>query len=176
MARVQLVDIDDMTGVQRAQYDRFPSNLTRGLLLLDPRLAAIPPELANALRASSLDAKVREGVILRVASLSQSAYEAMQHSEQVKTVGWTDTQIVAIKAGDYTGFPDDVVAILRFVDACVASPQISEATFDAVRLCLSIRDIATVILLAGHYMMIARFAAILDIELDAKPDAWTSEH
>ena len=77
MSRLPLVAIGDMQPDQRAQYDRFPSNLTRGLLLLDQRLAGALPATANALRASSLDAYVREGVILRVAALSGCAFERM---------------------------------------------------------------------------------------------------
>jgi len=41
-----------MTAEQQQQYDRFPSNLSRALLLTKPRLARCVPELANALRAS----------------------------------------------------------------------------------------------------------------------------
>ncbi len=89
MSRIPLVDPDHMNEQQRQQYDRFPSNLTRGLLLADQRLSEALPNLANALRASSLDAKVREAVIVRVATLLDSAYEQMEHAGQVKKVGWS---------------------------------------------------------------------------------------
>lgn len=39
MTRVPRVTADDMTAEQRAQYDRFPSDLTRALLLTEQRLA-----------------------------------------------------------------------------------------------------------------------------------------
>ena len=39
MARVPLVKVDDMTAEQRALYDRFPSDLTRALLLTEQRRA-----------------------------------------------------------------------------------------------------------------------------------------
>ena len=58
MSRIPLVSIADMTEEQRAQYDRFPSNLTRALLLMDGALAGALPNLANALRTSSLDPRV----------------------------------------------------------------------------------------------------------------------
>jgi alkylhydroperoxidase family enzyme len=79
MARLPLVREQDMTAEQRAQFERFPSNLTRALLLAVPRLAQALPATANALRDAGLDPKLREGVILRVAHLCGSAYERMQH-------------------------------------------------------------------------------------------------
>ena len=165
-----------MTPEQREQYDRFPSNLSRGLLLTEKRLANALPNLANALRASELEAKLREGVILRVAALSNSAYERMQHLEQAQKAGWTAAAIAAIEAGDLSDVPGEFIPVLKFVDECVATPRVSDAIFSDVKRTLSDRDIATVILLIGHYMMVARFIGTLDIELDPKPDGWTSEH
>ncbi len=176
MSRIPLVAIEDMTPEQRAQYDRFPSNLSRGLLLAEGRLAGALPNLANAFRTSGLDAKLREGVILRVAALSGSAYERMQHLGQAEKAGWSTAEIAAVEAGRLDALPDGFGPVLRFVDECVASPRVSDPTFAAVRALLSPREIATVVLLVGHYMMVARFIATLDIELDAEPDPWLAEH
>ena len=52
----------------------------------------------------------------------------------------------------------------------------SDATFSKVKSLLNSRDIATIVLLIGHYMMVARFTTVLRIELDAKPDSWSHEH
>lgn len=176
MSRIPLVRVEDMTPEQREQYDKFPSNLSRGLLLTEKRLAGALPNLANALRVSGLNPKLREGVILRVAALNNSAYERMQHLEQAKKAGWSAAEIVAIEAGDLSSVPGEFATILKFVDECVATPRVSDAVFTEVKRILSGRDIATVILLIGHYMMVARFIGTLDIELDPKPDSWTSEH
>lgn len=176
MARIPLIDLDQMNDQQRQQYDRFPSNLTRGLLLVDQRLSEALPNLANALRASSLDAKVREAVIARVAALHDSAYEQMQHAGQIKKVGWSDAEIEAIKMGDAASLPPQIGAILDFVAETVTTSNVENETFARVQQALGPRDIATVILLIGHYMMVARFTAILQIELDAEADSWAHEH
>ena len=176
MSRLPLVSVAEMTEEQRAQYDRFPSNLTRGLLLLDPRLAGALPNLANALRASSLDPMIREAVILRVAALQGSAYERMQHLEQAKKVGWSDEEIAAIEASEEASVAEQLKPIFAFVDACVAAPRMSDKIFDAARVVLSDRDLATITVLVGHYMLVARFVGILQIELDDHPDSWKSEH
>lgn len=173
MSRIPLMQLDEMTRDQRAQYDRFPSNLTRGLLLADQRLASALPELANALRASSLEARLREAVVLRVAALEHSAYERMQHLEQAKANGWTEEDIAAIEAGEP---PAEIIDVMHFVDECVATGDISDAVFGATLARLGARHIVELLLLIGHYMMVARFAAVLRIELDARPDSWTHEH
>lgn len=176
MPRIPLVDIDQMSLEQRQQYDRFPSNLTRGLLLTDRRLAQALPELANALRSSPLDAKIREAVIVRVAALHDNAYEHLQHSEQVKAVGWSDAEVSTIKAGNLELLPEGIVAVLNFTQETVEFGQVTDVTFNRVQQFLEPADIATVILLVGHYMMVARFTAILEINLDAQPDSWAHEH
>lgn len=176
MQRVPLVRTEDMTAEQRAQYDRFPSNLTRGLLLAEQRLASALPATANALRVSGLDAKLREGVILRVAALSDSAFERMQHLGEASKAGWTEAEIAAIEAGDRSGCLGAFTPILAFVDECVTHVQVSDATFAAVASTLSPREIATVLILIGHYMTVARFVANLGIELDPAPSAWDKEH
>ncbi len=66
--------------------------------------------------------------------------------------------------------------LLAFVDECVADVPVSDATFAAVAAALSPREIATVLILIGHYMTVARFIANLGIELDPAPSAWDKEH
>jgi len=176
MSRIPLIRVEDMDPEQRAQYDRFPANLTRGLLLADLRLSQALPNLANALRAASLDAKMREAVILRVAALHDNAYERMQHLEQARKVGWSGAEIAAIEAGQFALLPADMAIGMQFADECVTQGNVSDETFAAAQAVLSQRDLATMILLVGHYMMVARFTAVLAIELDAQADSWTHEH
>ncbi len=176
MARIPLIRIADMTAAQRAQYDRFPSNLSRALLLADDRLAGALPNLANALRASDLDPTLREAVILRVAALTGSTYERMQHLGQAEKAGLNPEAIAAIETGDVATLPPTMAAALALADACVASPRVPDEVFDAARAVLSPRDLVTVILLTGHYLMVGRLLATLDVELDSAPDSWAAEH
>ena len=176
MARLPLMREQDMSPEQRAQFARFPSNLTRGVLLAAPRLARALPEMAKALRDAGLDPKLREGVILRVAHLCASPYERMQHLGQARKAGWSDADIARLESEETAAFGGTTAAVLRFVDECVSDVRVSDATFGAVRACLSARDIATVLFLIGHYMSVARFVATLDIALDDQPDEWRHEH
>lgn len=176
LSRIPLIDPDCMTAEQREQFDRFPSNLTRALLLTEQRLSTALPNVANALRTSDLDPKIREGAILRVAALMACPYERMQHLAQAQKAGWDDAGIEAIECGDAAALPDTFRPVLAFVDACVASPRMPDPVFDAARAVLPDRDLATLILLVGHYMTVARFIETLQVELDAEPDDWTTEH
>ena len=176
MARITLTRIEDMTPQQRAQYDRFPSNLSRALLLTDDRLAGALPNLANALRASDLRPALREAVILRVAALMGSAYQRMQHLGQAEKAGLDPATIASIEAGDTAALSLTMAATVGFAAACVAAPRVPDDVFEAARAVLPPRDLVTVVLLVGHYMMVARLLATLDVELDPAPDDWASEH
>lgn len=176
MARIPLLSVETMTAPQRAQYDRFPSNLSRALLLTDQRLAAALPEIANALRAGSLDPVLREAAILRVAVLHGSAYERMQHLAQAKKVGLTEADIASIESGEPWRVRRDLTAGLAFVDACVASPRVPDVIFEAARSALPPGSLVALILLVGHYMTVARLLGTLDVELDPQPDSWSGEH
>ncbi len=99
----------------------------------------------------------------------------MQHLGQARKVGWTPAEIVGIEAGG-ASLTGDVSLVIRFVDECVASVKVSEQTFAAARAVLSTHDLATLILLVGHYMAVARLLETLEVELDPTPDAWTAEH
>ncbi len=178
MSRLTLVDPSNLTGQRKAQYDRFPSNLTRALLLLDDRLAGALPLTANALRTAPLDPAWREAVILRVAALHRSGYERFQHLGQALQQGWTAEQIDAIeygRPGDGV-LPPELTSILRFVDEVVAGPTVSGDVFDAAHTLLNNQELVTVIVLIGHYMTVARILGVLQVPLDSAPDSWDTEH
>lgn len=177
MPRLALPEASTLTGRRKAQYERFPSNLTRALLLLDQRLGEQLPQMANALRTSPLNPAWREGVILRVAALQHSDYERFQHLDQARRCGWTPTQIEAIERDpDNASLPADFRTVLHFVDDLVAGPTVPDTTFNAARNVLHDQDLVTIIVLVGHYMTVARILGTLQVPLDEQPDTWTSEH
>lgn len=100
----------------------------------------------------------------------------MQHLGQARKAGWTEAEIAAIEAGDRSGGLGAFTPILSFVDECVANVRVSDPVFAEVASTLSPREIATVLVLVGHYMTVARFIADLDIPLDPAPSAWDKEH
>lgn len=173
MARIPLADPATLSGLEQAVYQRFPANLVLGLLRSTPEIADGYLDLGAALSASPLDRKIREMVILRVASLSGSAYERMQHIDIAKSVGLSYAEIAAVELGRFDELSPNERAILWFVEELVSTPK-ATVTFEAALQVLGEQGMATVILLVGHYMLTARLLETLEIDLDAGPTSWDS--
>ncbi|MET1026312.1 MAG: carboxymuconolactone decarboxylase family protein [Dongiaceae bacterium] len=168
MTRIDLPRPALMNKDDREQYDRFPANLTRALLRTRGCTAGYL-DLGYALINTSLNAKQRELVILRVAALSRSAYERMQHLPPAKKAGWTDADIAAIERGQGGQLDPASAALLYFVDECVKDVHVSDRTFIELRQFLSEEAVADATLLTGFYMMTARFLETLSVDLDEAP-------
>ena len=171
MARIELIKEENMTPEQKAQYERFPSNLSRGLLIAK-NLYEGYAALGAALRYTDLSAKDREFVIVRVGYMSKSEYELMQHKNLALGQGWTTDDIAAIAQNNLEHFDKRMSTILKFVNECVENIKVSTDTFKAAREYLSEGEIAELTLLIGHYMMTARFLETLEIDLDDAPTSW----
>jgi alkylhydroperoxidase family enzyme len=167
MARIDLSDVARLGAADRALYDRFPANLMRALLRTD--CTAAYQALGFALRETRLDAKRRELVILRVAALSGSRYERMQHLPPARQAGWSDADISAIERGRGDALDPASAALLRFVEDCVTNVRVSDDGFAGLRRHLPESEVAEATLLIGFYMMTARFLETLDVDLDEAP-------
>lgn len=172
MARIQLRDLATMDQRQRELYLRFPANLTQGLLRTENSTAAYLA-LGASFRETKLTAKDREAVILRVAKLSNSAYERMQHLPIAQGVGWSVSEIGAIEECDQIKLEQRIAALLQFTNECVTMVKVTAETFAHLATSYSEQEIAEITLLIGHYMMTARFLETLEIDLDAKPTSWS---
>lgn len=130
MSRIRLPDVSSMSNEQKKQYDRFPSNLVRALLVTTSSTKGYI-SLGASFPAGQLADKDREMVILRVGSLSKSAYERMQHLPLARKAGWTDEEIGKLE----NGIPDGEREkdILAFVDECVRNVKVRTGTFNCVR-------------------------------------------
>ncbi|SEP23441.1 carboxymuconolactone decarboxylase family protein [Nitrosovibrio sp. Nv6] len=165
MARIELSDVSTFDDAESAQHCRFPANLTRALLRTGGCTAAFL-DLGIALRTTHLDAKQYELVILRVAALSHSAYERMQHLEPARQAGWSEAEIAAIEQGDGSLLDPRSAALVVFVDDCVQNVRVSDQSFMGIRKYLSENAVADATLLVGFYMMTARFLETLAVDLD----------
>ena len=171
MARIKLVNREEMTPEQQVEYDRFPANLARGLLKTK-NLHAGYGALGVALRDTYLSAKDREFTIVRVAYMSDSDYELMQHKGLAIQQGWSEADIAAIAQNNLPYFNPRMTTILQFINECVEHVKVSMKTFQSTKKYLSEGEIAELILLIGHYMMTARFLETLEIDLDEQATSW----
>lgn len=171
MSRVKLVELSDMTEAQKIQYNRFPSNLVRGLLLTKESASGYL-SLGASFRISYLTDRERELVILKVAMLSHSAYEKMQHLPIAKSVGITEMEIAAIEKVDLNPFSPKEQLLLQFVEDCVKYVKVNDTLFKNATEVYSPNALAELTLLIGHYMMTARFLETLEIDLDEHATDW----
>ena len=171
MARLDYVDLDRASNDEREQFARLPINITR-MLLHGPRAATGFLDLAIGFRQGALDPKLRETVILRVATDEDNVYQRMQHLPAAELAGLSSEEVDAITRGDITRLDPRLAIAVRFVDECATRVKVSDPTFDDARRVFSPSEIVEMTLLTGFYMMTARFLATLGIDLDVEPVDW----
>ena len=107
-----------------------------------------------------------ELVILRVGHNCASAYELAQHERIARTAGLTPEQIAA--AGeDPDGWPHRQALLLRVADALHAERDLPDALWSQLRAALSERECIELLLLVGHYEMLAMTLNSLRVVPDA---------
>jgi len=154
-----------------AQFARLPINLTR-MLLHAPAETQGFLDLVSGFRRGALDPRLRETVILRVATDEENLYQRMQHLPAAELAGLSGEGVDAITRGDLARLEPRLAVAVRFVDECVTRVKVSDATFVDAKAVFSAQEIVEMTLLTGFYMMIARFLATLAIDLDAAPVDW----
>ncbi|NBT48921.1 MAG: carboxymuconolactone decarboxylase family protein [Actinobacteria bacterium] len=166
-------DASKFTQEQREQFDRLPINLTR--MLLHCRVAMVQSFLDFALsfRTGNLEPKLRELVILRMATLNASSYELMHHLPAAKMVGWSEIEISAITSAQPSGLDEKHSVMIQMVDECSQLGKVSDSTFAKASKIFSASEIAEATLLAGLYEMLACFLKTMGVELDQHPLSWS---
>jgi len=124
-------------------------------------------QFANAvLNKTALDPILREISILRVAALSPGAdYEWSQHEVIAREVGTTETQIEGARTG--VGLSGDDELVSRFTEEVVRDVSPTESTWGQAYERFTPRELVELLLVIGHYMMIARIVATTQVEPDA---------
>lgn len=171
MARIKMLKREEMDEEQKKQFDEFPANLAKGLLLTKT-LSKGYAALGTALRFIELPARDRELVIVRVGEFSHCKYELMQHRKLALSEGWTEEDLHAVQVNKIGHFDKRRQAILQFTNECMECIKVSAETFQNVRKFLSEAETVELTLLIGHYMMTARFLETLEIDLDEQPTSW----
>jgi alkylhydroperoxidase family enzyme len=125
--------------------------------------------LGSAILArQKLSAKLRELAILRVANLSKSRYEWVQHVSLAMLMGVTRAQVDAIGKGEIHAscFDETERLVLDFTTEVVGDVRCSDDTFAGIGKQLSSQEIVELLLAVGYYMMIARLCETTDVEVE----------
>jgi len=166
MARLPYVDADTAPEQVASKLRELPPmNVIRVLANASDAFGAWVGFAGAVLNATSVDPVLREIAILRVAALSPGAgYEWDQHEEIARQLGTTDAQVDGARTGEGLTGDDELVA--RFTEQVLRNISPDEATWEEMKGRFSAREIVELLLIIGHYMMIARVIATSQVEPD----------
>ena len=165
-------DGSKFTQEQSEQLDRLPINLTRMLLHCPVPMVKSFLDFGLSFRTGNLEPKLRELVILRMATLRGSSYELMHHLPAAKMAGWSEMEISAITSTQPTGLEEKYSIAIQFVDDCSKLGKASDSIFEKASKVFSAPEIAEVALLAGFYEMLACFLETMGVKLDQHGLNW----
>ena len=167
----------------RELYDRLSAN-PMGILNLFRIVAYNPKLLRNWLRMStplltgglSLEPRLREIAILRVAQNVRSDYEFGHHIAIARAAGVTGEEIAALKDFAESGcFSDLERAVIRYTDAVSLLTPEAAGLARELRRWLSDRELLELSFCIGHWNMVARVLVPLEVEVDDSLEATLPE-
>lgn len=178
MSRIPYPDPETVSAEKRAVLDGAEGrvlNVSRMAMHAPDPLWLLQRRLGRAaIYDTTLDDRLREMLILRVAYLCRSDYELFHHLSIAENLGVTAEQRDAMRSGDFSGLTAQERALADFVTEVVRDVSPSDATLQAARAEFSLTHIFEMVVLIGSYMLTARVAAVGGVEPDA--DAVTGWH
>ena len=121
----------------------------------------------HVLFKSSLPARDREILILRIGWLCQAPYEFSQHVVIGKRAGLTDADIDRIKAGaDTEGLAPIEVQLIRATDELHANARLSDATWQALAEHYTTEQMIDIVFAVGNYNLVSMALNTFGVELD----------
>ena len=174
MARVPLIgeERSDLAPfIERVKAERGKLiNLYR-VLMNSPAVAASWLDFNTVVRyKTSLDAALREMIILRVSLLNGAEYQAKIHgASHALHAGLTADQIAALSQWqDSTLFSPAQRAALAWTDAMTRQIDVPDALYDDLKQHFNDQAVTEITVLAGAYNMHTRVARALRIEPEQK--------
>ena len=116
---------------------------------------------------STLSARHREILILRIGWLCQAEYEWGQHVRIGKRAGLTDDEIARIKEGpDAAGWDPFEALLLRATDELHADSFIGDATWNALAARYDTQELMDLVFTVGQYNLVSMALNTLGVQLD----------
>jgi len=172
MARVPLLDdetnpeLAELIGTLRAGRRGTLINVYR-LLLHSPALAESWFRHSNAVRwKTDLDGRLRELMIIRVASILGADYIVNQHIPELTTPeGITEAELADLSHWRMaTCFSESERAALAYAETMTRDVDVPDAVFNALKRHFNERQIVELTVLIGSYNMNARVLKALEID------------
>ena len=145
-----------------------PPNLFRTLGRHRPLFRGWLRFAGRLMPGGKLPRRETELVIIRVATLAGCDYERDHHIELGRRAAVTAADVQRLDAGPGAdGWSDREAAILAAVDELHDNRDLGDESWARLGRHLSDRDLLELVLLVGHYEMLATFITTLRIEPDA---------
>ena len=182
MARLPYLDREDLSESDRDIFDdmmeRFGRihNVHRAIAHSPELLRAFELHWGEAIRHKTrLDPILRELAILTVGRLTQCDYAYVHHQGIAQRVGVRPEQLDCLEAWENdSAFTEQERAVIRYATEATQHVRVSDATFEALRRFLDAEQLVQLVLVVGHFNMVARILLPLEIELES--DAHVSRY
>jgi alkylhydroperoxidase family enzyme len=121
----------------------------------------------HVLRRSSLPARDREILILRIGWLCVAEYEWAQHVRLAKAAGMTDDEIRRVSEGpDSTGLGDHERLLIRAVDELYEDAFLSDKTWNALAKIYDTRQMMDLVFTVGQYNLVSMALNSFGVQLE----------
>ncbi|MFW5948884.1 MAG: carboxymuconolactone decarboxylase family protein, partial [Halolamina sp.] len=169
MARVPYADPEDLPEEYRdlvvSKLQGKPVNVYAALGNNPEVLAGTRAFLGSLWESTGLSDRERELVILLTAAGNESRYEWHQHVGIGRDAGVTESEMVAIEAGEFDGFDGDESVLLRYADA-VLDRDVDDALHEAFVVAYDESTAVGVASLVNGYSSLAGVLDAFDVELE----------
>jgi 4-carboxymuconolactone decarboxylase len=123
---------------------------------------------AHHFYASTLGAREREILILRIGWRLRAEYEFLAHVILGKRAGLTDAEIAGIQRGpDAPGWDPLDADLLRAVDELHKEARIADATYERLSAHFDTRQLMDLVAIVGCYGMLAMYLNTFRVQLEA---------
>lgn len=127
----------------------------------------------HILSKSTLTARDRELLILRIGALCRSEYEFHQHTRIGRDAGISDEEIQRLQQarGDAGGWNERDALLIRATDELHAQQMITDPTWAALRANWNEKQLIDLLFTVGQYMMVSMVLNTLGVQIEkaAKP-------
>jgi AhpD family alkylhydroperoxidase len=143
-----------------------PLNVFRAVAALPASLRPFLELGGSLLAGTHLTPAERELVILRVAHVTDAAYERQQHEQLGRAVGLSEQQIAATTAAAPEGLSADEVLLIRAADEIARDVRLSDEGLAQVRARWGDGGAAELILTIAYYCMVSRYLESARVPLE----------
>ena len=152
--------------VERASFDK-PININKTLARHPKLLKRWLVFASHVMNKSTLPARDRELVILRMGWLCRAEYEWAQHVVLGRKAGLTDAEIDRIPDGaDAGGWSEKDRALILAADELKNDAFITDATWNTLKKSYDDQQIMDLIFAAGNYNLVSMALNSLGVQLD----------